>query len=135
MDEHIKAKDQYSSSMSGGRITTSLWDGDNLFPPIQGIQEENQQDFLTWFLARPGGADIEIVVSHSGVGMVVALTASFTDGGRRYVRFRSDENPLDPFSGDDEEKLALIFKGEDGNYYLGSDEWKIVGAFAETVKR
>ena len=134
-DEWIQAKDAYSILLSEGEIETTLWDGADIFPPIDGVKEEDQQDFMTWYKKTPDDADIELVVRAGNNTVVMMLTECFIEGGRTYVRFRGDDKPDDPSSGDEEDKVAEIFKGADGSWYFLSNKWKIVGAFAEAVKR
>ena len=134
LDEWLEAKDDYSSDLSDGEIETSVWNGEGLFPPVPGIHEEDQEDFLKWLKGELAlDADVEIVVGLSGGGSAVfMLTEMFTDKGKTYVRFRFDPEVGDGPQGE-EDVVAEIFKGADGKYRFLSDNWKILGAVSEVV--
>jgi hypothetical protein len=136
IDEWIEAKDAYCFLLSAGDIVTTLWDGaEDLFPPMAGIKEEDQQDLGDWLKGEMAkDADVEIVVSFSGGRYVFMLTGMFTEKGKTFVRFRFDDKPGDDIKGDEEEVVGEIYKGNDGNYHLISDDWTIIGGFSEAVR-
>lgn len=135
LDEWIEAKDDYSHSLSVGKVATTVWDGANLLPPMSGIAEANG-DLLKWLKPEmTKGSDVELLVSFSGGRHAFMLTGMFTDQGKTYVRFRFDDKPGDALRGDEDEVVGEVFKGADGNYYLLSDKWRIVGGISEAVKR
>lgn len=135
LDEWVEAKDDYAFRLSGGATATTVWDGANLFPPIPAIREE-KGDFVKWLkaeMAKEG--NVQVLISFSGGRYAFLLTGMFTEKGKTYVSYRFDDKPGDDLRGDEEDMIGEIFKGAGGDYFLGSNAWKILGGLSDSVAK
>ncbi len=133
-DEWIIAKDVYALLLSGAKIKTSIWDGNNKVPDVQGLLQK-KGDFLDWLDGEwDKNADVEIAVFHHSYHTFYTLTSFFRKGkDSASVHFRSDEFPGDDTIGDEFELVVDIYKGEDGTYRFSTDNQRIAFAISESV--
>lgn len=105
--EVLANKVRWAGDEYGGRIVTKVIDLRDVIGAIPGVREAPAAtDLVEWLKTELATEDVEVAYA----GHMVTLASIFTQDGKTYVKYRTDEHPTDRTKGDGAMRTAQIEK-------------------------